>query len=157
LDKIQNGIPATDPDKKERVRKFGKNDPVVKAPKTLWEMVLEIFDDQTIQILCFAAIASLILGTATHGLSEGWLEGVSILLAVAIITVVTSGNNYMKEQQFRKLSEVAARKDVNVTRNGQVLNMSVYDLLVGDIVQIETGEIISVDGIVVKANRLTLD
>jgi cation transport ATPase len=35
--------------------------------------------------------------------------------------------------------------------------MSVYDLLVGDIVQIETGEIISVDGIVVKANRLTLD
>ncbi len=63
----------------------------------------------------------------------------------------------MKEQQFRKLSEVAARKDVNVTRNGQVLNMSVYELLVGDIVQIETGEIISVDGIVVKANRLTLD
>jgi Ca2+-transporting ATPase len=52
---------------------------------------------------------------------------------------------------------VAARKDVNVTRNGQVLNMSVYELLVGDIVQIETGEIISVDGIVVKANRLTLD
>lgn len=97
------------------------------------------------------------MGVASHGLAEGWLEGVSIILAVVIITVVTAGNNYMKEQQFRKLSEVAARKDVNVTRNGQVLNMSVYELLVGDIVQIETGEIISVDGIVVKANRLTLD
>ena len=139
------------------MKKFGKNDPLVKEPKTLWEMVMENFEDKTMQILCFAALASLILGVATHGLAEGWLEGVSIILAVVIITVVTSGNNYMKEQQFRKLSEVAARKDVNVTRNGQVLNMSVYELLVGDVVQIETGEIISVDGIVVKANRLTLD
>lgn len=47
-------------------------------------------------------------------------------MAVVIITVVTSGNNYMKEQQFRKLSEVAAKKDVSVTRNGTVNTMSVY-------------------------------
>jgi Ca2+ transporting ATPase len=97
------------------------------------------------------------LGVATHGWAEGWLEGVSILLAIAIITVVTAGNNYMKEQQFRKLSEVAAKKDVNVTRNGQVLHMNIFELLVGDLVQIETGEILSVDGIAVKANRLTID
>ena len=71
--------------------------------------------------------------------------------------MVTAGNNYMKEQQFRKLSEVAAKKYVNVTRNGQVSNMSVYELLVGDIVQIETGEILSVDGIAIKANRLEID
>lgn len=63
----------------------------------------------------------------------------------------------MKEKQFRKLNEVAARKNINVTRGGHVINMSVYELLVGDLVQIETGEIISVDGIVVKANRLTLN
>lgn len=35
--------------------------------------------------------------------------------------------------------------------------MSVYELLVGDLVQIETGEILSVDGVVVKSNRLTID
>ena len=81
----------------------------------------------------------------------------SILLAVAIVTVVAAGNNYMKEQQFRKLSEVAAKKYVNVTRNGQVSNMSVYELLVGDVVQIETGEILSVDGIAIKASRLEID
>ena len=42
----------------------------------------------------------------------------------------------MKEQQFRKLNEVASRKNINVIRNSEVKNMSVYDLLVGDIVQI---------------------
>ena len=61
------------------------------------------------------------------------------MVAVIIITVVTSGNNYMKEKQFRKLNEVAQRKNVNVTRNGEIVNMSVYELLVGDIVQVETG------------------
>jgi len=35
--------------------------------------------------------------------------------------------------------------------------MSVYELLVGDVVQVETGEIISVDGVVVEANRLSVD
>ena len=97
------------------------------------------------------------MGVATHGWGEGWLEGVSILVAVVIITVVTSGNNYMKEQQFRKLNEAAKKKDVNVTRNGQIIRMNVIDVLVGDLLQIETGEIISVDGLVVKSNRLKTD
>jgi len=44
-----------------------------------------------------------------------------------------------------------------VTRSGQMLNIDVKDLLVGDIVQIETGEILPVDGIVIKSNNLTAD
>lgn len=99
-------------------------------------------------------MASLILGIATHGLKEGWLEGVSILLAVTIIAAVTSFNNYMKDKQFRKLNEVASRKNINVIRNGETINMSVYEVLVGDVVQIESGEILSVDGIIFKSNRL---
>ena len=74
-----------------------------------------------------------------------------------IITVVASGNNYMKEQQFRKLNEVASRKFVNVIRNSKTINMSVFDLLVGDIVLIETGEILSVDGVVIEARRLNIN
>ena len=92
-----------------------------------------------LKILCVAAIISLTLGIAMEGLAEGWIEGFSILLAVIIITVVASGNNYVKEQQFQKLNEVASRKNINVIRNGKTINMSVYDVLVGDIAIIETG------------------
>jgi Ca2+ transporting ATPase len=63
----------------------------------------------------------------------------------------------MKEKQFRKLNEIANRKDVNVVRNGEIIHMSVYDILVGDIVQVETGEILSVDGIVIKASKMSAD
>ena len=55
---------------------------------------------------------------------------------MVIISAVTAGNDYMKEKQFRKLNEVAAKKNVNVIRNDKIINMSVYELLVGDIVQV---------------------
>ena len=77
---------------------------MIKEPPTIWEMVMENFEDLTVQILCVAAVVSLVLGVLTEGWEHGWLEGVSILLAVVIITVVTTGNNYIKEQQFRKLN-----------------------------------------------------
>jgi Ca2+ transporting ATPase len=60
-------------------------------------------------------------------------------VAVVIIVTVTSGNNYVKEQQFKKLNAIASRKNVNVCRNGNVLNISIDDLLVGDIQIVETG------------------
>lgn len=102
-----------------------------------------------LRILCGAAAVSLVLGIATEGLREGWLEGASILVAVVIIVSVTSINNYVKEKQFRKLNEMAQQKNVNIIRHGTQNHISVYDLQVGDLVEIETGEILSVDGVLV--------
>lgn len=60
------------------------------------DMILATFEDETMKILCAAAILSLVLGIGMHGLAEGWLEGASILLAVVIISGVTACNDYMK-------------------------------------------------------------
>ncbi|MCB0368927.1 MAG: hypothetical protein KDD45_05605 [Bdellovibrionales bacterium] len=89
------------------------------------------------------------MGIATEGIEHGWMEGASILVAVVIIVTVTSGNNWIKEQQFKKLSAIASRKNVNVIRNDHVTNIDVEELLVGDIQIVETGEIISVDGFLI--------
>jgi Ca2+ transporting ATPase len=70
---------------------------------------------------------------------------------------VTSGNNYIKEQQFQKLNAMATAKNVNVYRGGDLVNISVYELMVGDIVEIETGEILSVDGILIDGNNISID
>jgi P-type E1-E2 ATPase len=78
-------------------------------------------------------------------------------VAVVIIVTVTSGNNWVKEQQFKKLNAVASKKNVNVLRNGDEVNMSVYDMLVGDIQMVETGEILSVDGILLEGHNVVAD
>lgn len=52
---------------------------------------------------------------------------------------------------------MATAKDVHVYRGGDLIKLSVYDLLVGDIVQISTGEIFSVDGILIEGNDIEVD
>lgn len=54
-------------------------------------------------------------------------------MAVVIIVSVTSGNNWIKEQQFKKLNAIASRKMVNVIRKDHVENIDVEELVVGDI------------------------
>jgi len=92
-----------------------------------------------LRILCIASVVSLVLGVATEGWEHGWMEGASILVAVVIIVTVTSGNDWVKEQQFKKLNAIASRKNVNVIRGDHVTNINVDDLLVGDIQIVETG------------------
>lgn len=76
---------------------------------------------------------------------------------MVIIVTVTSGNNYIKEKQFQKLNAIATAKDVHVLRGGDLIKISAYDLLVGDVVEISTGEIFSADGILINGSDISVD
>ena len=123
----------------------------------MWQLVKDVFIDPMLKLLLGAAIVSTVLGVIKDGIKEGALEGISIFIAISLIVVTTAGNNYMKEKQFRKLNAMVAKKNVNVYREGSLVNMSVYELLVGDVVEIETGEILSVDGIMINGNNVSVD
>jgi Ca2+ transporting ATPase len=154
---FRKGIVKDYKDHERRITNYGDNKPIVKEPKTLFEMAMEPFEDDMLRILCASACVSLVLGIATEGLAEGWLEGASILVAVVIIVTVTTGNDYIKQKQFEKLNAIATAKNVNCYRGGDLINMSVYDLLVGDVVEIETGEILSIDGILIEGANVSVD
>ena len=68
------------------------------------------------------------------------MDGFAILIAVIIIVSVIAGNNYIKDQQFRKLNAIAPNKKINVIKGGKTIRISIYDLLVGDIVYVERGD-----------------
>jgi magnesium-transporting ATPase (P-type) len=55
-------------------------------------------EDTILRILLLAATVSLIIGIWKEGLEKGWYEGVTIYLAVIIITSVTAFNDYMKDK-----------------------------------------------------------
>lgn len=100
---------------------------------------------------------SLVIGVISKGWAEGWIEGVSILVAVIAVVSVASFNNYVKDQQFQKLVAVSEAKNCMVRRGGELISISVYELVVGDIVKIERGEIMSVDGVAVQAHLILCD
>ena len=69
-----------------------------------------------------------------------WIEGVAILLAVIVIVLVTAGNDYGKEKQFRKLQDkVKLDHKVSVVRAGRMVQIPSTDLVVGDVCLLKYG------------------
>jgi Ca2+ transporting ATPase len=69
-----------------------------------------------------------------------WVEGAAILVAVFVVSFVSSYNDYAKEKQFIKLNSYNdAQNNVNVLRDGSSQVVNFDNLKVGDLVQIKVG------------------
>jgi len=135
-----------------RKEKYGDNSPVTREPKTLLDFIMEPLEDKMLQTLLVASVVSLAIGIWEEGLETGWIEGTAIFMAVFVVVSITAVNNYQKEQQFIKLSLENSKKDVYVRRNGADKSISVYDIVVGDILKVEEGCIFPVDGIIIDGS-----
>jgi Ca2+-transporting ATPase len=121
----------------------------------IWETILEDF---IIKTLIAGAAVTIILGLAIDGVSsKSWVEGVAILVAVVIVLTVTAGNDYSKDKKFKKLLLLQSDKKTKLIRGGKVDQVSSWDLLVGDIVELVVGDEIPADGIFIKGNRVVID
>ncbi len=108
-------------------------------------MFLESFEDTTVIILLVSTVVSLAVGLYENP-KTGWIEGLAILCAVVIVAIVTATNNYNKEQQFRKLNSVKDDINITVIRKGTVMSVNTKEIVVGDVVQLNTGDKIPADG-----------
>uniref|UniRef100_A0A8C7N8F4 Calcium-transporting ATPase n=1 Tax=Oncorhynchus kisutch TaxID=8019 RepID=A0A8C7N8F4_ONCKI len=163
-----SGQPA-DIDKRKEV--FGQNLIPPKKPKTFLQLVWEALQDVTLIILEVAAIVSLGLSfyrppdggaqLAQHcpGLAgAGWIEGAAILLSVVCVVLVTAFNDWSKEKQFRGLqSRIEQEQKFAVVRGGQVIQIPVAEIVVGDVAQIKYGDLLPSDGILIQGNDLKID
>ena len=114
---------------------------------TFWELCLDALEDTTLRILCAASIVSIILGCVLECAATGWIEGFAIIVAIVVVVLVTAGNDYSKERQFRALSAVADVRKILAFRNksDQPVEISVYDIMVGDLLYLRTGDKIPAD------------
>lgn len=128
------------------------------APRnSFWQLFVDTFDDATLQILIAAAVVSLVIGVYDDP-TTGYVEGLAILAAVLIVSVVTAVNDYQKESQFRDLSKKGDEQvDVMVMRSGKAKQVRVQELVVGDVVCVEAGDEIPCDGVVLQFDGLEVD
>ena len=84
--------------------------------KSLCELILDNFNDPINVILCGAAVVSIIIGYIREGFPEGLTEGLSIMIALVIIFVVNSGNNYISERQLALMVQQCDQKEIAVWR-----------------------------------------
>ncbi|EPY79304.1 plasma membrane calcium ATPase 1 isoform 1b isoform 21-like protein [Camelus ferus] len=104
-----------------------------------------------------------VCGQASAGEEEGegetgWIEGAAILLSVVCVVLVTAFNDWSKEKQFRGLqSRIEQEQKFTVIRGGQVIQIPVADITVGDIAQVKYGDLLPADGILIQGNDLKID
>jgi Ca2+-transporting ATPase len=147
----------------DRKRIFNDNHLPEKKAKSIFELAWLAYNDKVLILLTVAAIISLALGiyqsvTATDGEARvQWVEGVAIVVAIVIVVVVGAANDWQKERQFVKLNKKKEDRTVKVIRSGKSRELSVHDILVGDVLHIEPGDMIPVDGIFISGYNVQCD
>jgi Ca2+-transporting ATPase len=86
-----------------------------------------------------------------------WVEGVAIMIAIAIVVIVGSINDWQKERQFKALNERKEERGVKVIRDGVEKVIDIKEVVVGDIALLEPGEIVPCDGIFISGHNIKCD
>lgn len=132
------------PDQLQRRKEvFGVNFIPPKRLTTFLEFCLEAVQDFVLMLLIFLGILEIIMATALRSYAKknpyGWVEGVAILFAVCIVVLVTAVIDYGKQRSFVELSKTL--NDTNtkpVIRNGQITSVVDADIVVGDILSVNS-------------------
>ncbi|KAJ4066458.1 plasma membrane calcium [Fusarium oxysporum] len=149
-----------------RIKVFGRNQLPPKKPKSIWRLAWITFQEAVLIMLTVAGTISLALGLyETFGVSHqpgdptpvDWVEGVAILGAVLIVVVVASHNDWQKEKAFVKLNTKKDDREVKVIRSGKSMLVNVADVVVGDVLNLEPGDLIPADGIFIDGHNVKCD
>ncbi|KAH9242152.1 hypothetical protein K456DRAFT_1922745 [Colletotrichum gloeosporioides 23] len=131
----------------DRRATYGENRIPRRKPKTFLQLLWMAFNDKLMFLLTASAVVSLALGihqsvgSDEQGARIEWVEGVSILVAVVVIVVATAVNDYQKNYKFQKLNQKKEERMVTVVRSGKHQSISIFDVLVGDVLHIEAGDV----------------
>lgn len=148
----------------QRRQVYGANVIPASPQRSIWSMIWDARHDKILVMLIIAAIVSLGMGLYEDFSSSGskdkglhWIEGASIFIAVILVVSITSFNDYQKEKQFRKLNAKKENRNIKILRDGMESQISVHDILVGDVVILEPGDLVCADGIVIESHLLSCD
>ncbi|XP_022719165.1 calcium-transporting ATPase 12, plasma membrane-type-like [Durio zibethinus] len=153
----KDGISADQADLTHRIDVFGANRYQKPPTKSFLSFIFEAFKDTTICILLVCAILSLGFGIKQHGIADGWYDGGSIIVAVFLVVAVSAVSNFRQNRQFQKLSNESSDIRVEVVRDGRRQYISVFEVVVGDIVCLKIGDQIPADGLFLDGHSLKVD
>ncbi|KAG5043316.1 hypothetical protein GYH30_007131 [Glycine max] len=136
---------------------YGFNRYTEKPSRSFLMFVWDALQDLTLIILMVCAVVSIVIGIATEGWPKGTYDGVGIILSIFLVVVVTAVSDYKQSLQFRDLDKEKKKIFVQVNRDGKRQKISIYDIVVGDVVHLSTGDQVPADGIFLSGYSLLID
>ena len=128
---------------------------VLTPPKrqSMWRLYLEKYQDPMVQILLVAAMVSLALAFVRGD----FIETTGIIAAIILATTVGFYFERDAARRFDELTQLGEEQPVKVVRDGHVMEIPRREVVVGDVVLVETGDEIPADGQLVESTDLQVD
>ncbi|XP_059639900.1 putative calcium-transporting ATPase 13, plasma membrane-type [Cornus florida] len=157
---LENGIPGDEQDLAQR-RPYTLTQTQAPMP-SIFRFLLEACNNYTIFVLILAAVLSIAFGVKKEGLQYCWFDSALVILTIIILITFPAIRNYRHEKRYwekankQKLSK-ETEMQVDVVRGGSLKQISIADVVCGDIVSLKRGYHVPADGLFVAGEALELD
>ena len=121
--------------------------------QSVWRLYLEKYDDPMVRILLLAAVVSLVLSFVR----QDFMETIGIIAAIILATTVGFYFELDAMRKFNVLNQIGEEQPVKVVRDSKVQVIARREVVVGDVVIVETGDEVPADGILFEAMDLQVD
>lgn len=145
MHKKRNGLTSAEVEASRK--EHGPNSIPEAEPETFWQLFLEGFQDPMIRILC--VIAVIMFGMYLVGESD-WYEPVGTIIAILLVNFVSARTGVANDRAYRDLKASQKKDTVKVIRDGVVKVIEADDVVVGDVILLQSGDKILADGILAE-------
>lgn len=145
MHKKLNGLTAAEVE--ESRKKHGANSIPEAEPETFWQLFLEGFQDPMIRILC--VIAVIMFGMFLVGESD-WYEPVGTIIAILLVNFVSARTGVANDRAYRDLKASQKKDTVKARREGVIKVIPADEVVVGDVILLQSGDKILADGILAE-------
>eukprot|EP01062_Namystynia_karyoxenos_P074555 TRINITY_DN714_c0_g2_i3.p1 TRINITY_DN714_c0_g2~~TRINITY_DN714_c0_g2_i3.p1 ORF type:complete len:1222 (+),score=357.41 TRINITY_DN714_c0_g2_i3:123-3668(+) len=158
---LPDGILGTSVESRTSI--YGQNFLPPEEEITYLNFLKEALSDKMMLLLLVLGSVALVIGmTVGEGghevdRSKGWIDGTFIILAVALVVLATTINDYLKELKFQALNARTSQIPFFVRRDGQRVKIDVSEIVVGDIVEFSSGCAVPCDGLFISGQGVTID
>ena len=156
---IKRGLNMSDKNDIEwRKKVFGKNEYFTSSEKTSFFSFLSMsFDDPIIVFIFFILIILIIIDCLKEGIRSGYKEGLSIIISLLIYLSLNAYKDFNSKNKTIEYDKVRTEKKCKVIRNNKEQIISNRDILVGDLLVVNKGDLVEVDGFYVKEKKIGID
>ena len=144
---MQKGLKTQDVENQRE--KYGSNKLPEKKQETFWEKFKNNLDDPMLKLLIIIAI--IMIGMFFIGAAEIY-EAIGTILAIIIVATVSAKTELASDKAYKNLQDSIEKDKCKVYRDNQVIEIDIDDVVVGDIVLLQSGDKIPADGILIEGN-----
>lgn len=133
--------------------RHGSNRFAALPTKSPLEFLIEAFGDPMVRILVVCAVIAFGVGISTGE----WIEGVAIVCAIVVVSAVGVRNQVKAQRDYSALDAQATAMTARVVRSGQITEVDTTDLVVGDVLEVNTGDVLPADAHFGRGTDLLVD